>query len=712
MEASSGSQAPRFITVKCPTCGVDLEYKPCASDTRGNRGRLVAVCSRFHRPDEGSEEVQCKTVLWLPGSSKSPSPSTNTAQPPAITPIKVPFDPSQPETLPSSCSIGKCNTSRLTIKCEYRPIICKKHCLELGGCAFHKPRKDPIAPPPTSSRAPEAASATHHPGPSAPKPSASGTQPTHDVQIPLPAASTATASSMRIVNPNPHLTRDSHLAPVFVDDVRERLQRSQAKQSSQAASKQALELSKKTILTHTTRWLKSDSLPPPSAELGVRQIYNDRIDTWVVFKPGASIPVSEGGKLCFRYSSVTRCTNFDQLRQATRDPPSLRKDLASERAYVRHETKAFHQQTQQASSSTASLAAAQLSTNHPYPSSQTSARQALKKAHSAPPGPSLPQDRAAVVPPPLHRIKTEPGVASTRLPPTSSRTPRVIKQEPGVVPARIPPASSHTPRATKQKPADPSASLKRPHISPSSSADISFSSSSEIEIISGPSTAPPKKPQPSKKQRPSKKPHRTHLEPIDDFSDIELISGPAIPSTSAKGKGKEVEVITISSDVEETGLDLDDNDLDLDFDNEDLFSKPSGSSSRPRGQKTNEDTPIKLFPNDYYASDIIQCLEEMKSSRGPGRRKHKDIFESWFPGVSVQYSRSTMFDLKKRWNFLDLERRSEVLALGEVEEAEWGRVMAGVPSVKKAAKEEKGQAGVNDRRKNTVSKRPRTSGGA
>jgi len=111
-----------FGGLKCTSCSTFTPYVPVNSNKNGNKGDLFAVCRR-----KNSNGEQCSFFRRL---SKSPSVS------PALPSEPTFVSPVTQGTQASQCPVAGCGQSRIANDCQRR--ICRKHCVEKGGCSYKK----------------------------------------------------------------------------------------------------------------------------------------------------------------------------------------------------------------------------------------------------------------------------------------------------------------------------------------------------------------------------------------------------------------------------------------------------------------------------------------------------------------------------------------------------------------------------------------------
>jgi len=121
-----------FGGLNCPSCSTFTPYVPVSSNKNGNKGVPFAVCHR-----KNTNGIQCSFFRRL---SKSPSIS-----PPLLS--EPTFAASSSITQGSGkCPVAGCGQSRIANDCPRR--ICRKHCIEKGGCSSkkHKPEVHTTTP--------------------------------------------------------------------------------------------------------------------------------------------------------------------------------------------------------------------------------------------------------------------------------------------------------------------------------------------------------------------------------------------------------------------------------------------------------------------------------------------------------------------------------------------------------------------------------------
>lgn len=210
------SSSPSFpsenglVGYNCSTCGQFAKFRYCRSNTNGNRGRLMATC---HFTNEHGES--CNFFRWAPGSTKSPSASPSTLSASTLPPIApsttalshVPTIISSGST-PTRCSVQGCGQTRIADECLRR--ICRKHCIEQGGCTAktHRTAQGPplMLPPIRSDATPTTASML-----------SSDTVDSTPLQPRAAPAAVLSAPQPLDARPDPRFA--SHLLPIYVESL-------------------------------------------------------------------------------------------------------------------------------------------------------------------------------------------------------------------------------------------------------------------------------------------------------------------------------------------------------------------------------------------------------------------------------------------------------------------------------------------------------------
>ncbi|KAF8797811.1 hypothetical protein BYT27DRAFT_7124718 [Phlegmacium glaucopus] len=334
--ASSGSGLGGY---NCSNCGRFVAFKACQSNTNGNRGRLVATCHLTNAQGE-----QCKFIRFASGGSKSPSMS-----PPSMSTLTFPPTPLALLTgpVPSRCLIQGCGQTRIAEDCPRR--ICRKHCVEQGGCMLKKHKvansTAPALPPaisftlPAELRGLQGISYHNNDTPSEPL-------------------------DGRPLDGRPHPRFASHLTPIYTESLTREyeLQQTNARLDAEriASAKQAAQ--KVTVyawklgadepeirsIQQGFTWPYFKLSPTMLAlvdlecagELGALQMYDDvDLEAWLTVDVGHVVVVHEGQQVFLRDCSVKNCPGFDKHLKEIHHP-HLRTGLRQERAFVREAHKA------------------------------------------------------------------------------------------------------------------------------------------------------------------------------------------------------------------------------------------------------------------------------------------------------------------------------------------------------------------------------------
>jgi hypothetical protein len=271
-----------------------------------------------------------------------PPPAPTPTPPPA--PVALVAGP-----LRSRCSILGCGQTRIADDCSRH--ICRKHCIEQGGCTSKKHKGTASLSLPAS---PPLDNATTLP----PLPPAGAAPLPH-----LPTPPTVPTNNQPLdARPDPRFA--SHLRPIYVESLarEQTLEFAKAKLDAEriASAKQAAQK----VTVHA--WMPHVSEPESrqiqkgftwpffklsaailslvnlqqSAESGDLQMYDETDDFWVTVDLDHIMEVREGQRVFLRDRSVRSCQGFDELFKQV-SHPHLRNNLAQERAYVRNAWKAL-----------------------------------------------------------------------------------------------------------------------------------------------------------------------------------------------------------------------------------------------------------------------------------------------------------------------------------------------------------------------------------
>ncbi|KAF8204613.1 hypothetical protein BJ912DRAFT_938851 [Pholiota molesta] len=359
------------------TCGRFVEFKPCVSNARGNRGRLVAVCN-----GPNSKGESCGTIDWkqVPVSPTPPSqypvlpvvhsPSGYIATPPSqsFTEPTRSFSPSNSFSSTSQsvggsvfatsappgilrCPISGCGQSRIASDCQRR--YCRKHCIVNGGCSSktHTGSHSATQPIPASQRP---ISAPQHqplrfpspprcPSPSyIPHPMTAHTPPLPALSPSTPAITTFTPAhfsspDLQSLDARPNPRFRSHMPPIFTEQWQREQELLEEQQRTESQQKVHAALVKNTVTVYA--WLEN-SMPPmiqdfqgsisftwPYFPLSLSilstvlltgpdkcvQLYRKSLGTWVNICPGHIVDIGDDPRLFLKASHVTNYVDFDQL---------------------------------------------------------------------------------------------------------------------------------------------------------------------------------------------------------------------------------------------------------------------------------------------------------------------------------------------------------------------------------------------------------------
>ncbi|KJA25528.1 hypothetical protein HYPSUDRAFT_134644 [Hypholoma sublateritium FD-334 SS-4] len=144
----SQSPATTLAGLKCTDCNQLVPFKPCKSDANGNKGRLMAMCRNVSENGK-----MCNFFRWCPGSrptTRSPSPreyATTPELPQMAADLPLLRGPER-----QTCPVSGCGQTHLASDCGR--ALCRKHCIQAGGCTAvktHKPLVEltPSSQPPT-----------------------------------------------------------------------------------------------------------------------------------------------------------------------------------------------------------------------------------------------------------------------------------------------------------------------------------------------------------------------------------------------------------------------------------------------------------------------------------------------------------------------------------------------------------------------------------
>lgn len=127
-ESPRGTPASPPMSATCTVCGDVFPVMVCQSNRNGNLGRLFARCPRIN--EEGAPA--CGFFRWK-SPSPSPSLSPTSVLPPALT---LPPATTAPRVT-ISCRKKGCSSSRIHPLCTRS--MCRRHCVEQGGCPAKRP---------------------------------------------------------------------------------------------------------------------------------------------------------------------------------------------------------------------------------------------------------------------------------------------------------------------------------------------------------------------------------------------------------------------------------------------------------------------------------------------------------------------------------------------------------------------------------------------
>ncbi|KJA22379.1 hypothetical protein HYPSUDRAFT_202183 [Hypholoma sublateritium FD-334 SS-4] len=321
--------------INCHKCGQFVEYRPCKSNSNGNKGRPVAIFI----DDDGKA---CNFIRWQPGSSR---PATESPAPPS-----APQNTTQaPQTTVAAAS-GKecrtlgCNSRRIRKDCRSR--LCKKHCIEAGGC---------LSPPHLVSKE-TACQDSLSPPPNPAIPSSLSTNPcllpNHlppRSQQTLPTTMSATA-----VQP----TFSSHMSPIFTQQMASEQELQAKRRTSEMAKVENARRAKHTVIAYA--WTQENADPNivkfqagftwPHFEINQDiledldlattrrlKLFDMRLGVWTTIQLPHTVTVSEQlFSIFLKPSNLVSTKDLPRYAAFPKHPvPHMRTNLAGERAYIK-----------------------------------------------------------------------------------------------------------------------------------------------------------------------------------------------------------------------------------------------------------------------------------------------------------------------------------------------------------------------------------------
>ncbi|KAF8064137.1 hypothetical protein FPV67DRAFT_1451370 [Lyophyllum atratum] len=377
--------------VKCYTHG-EVAWQVVRKEGR-NKGRYFASCRQVDPVTENqcsfyrfhTEKGPTSPTHTPPGSSdlESLSSAPSSPNPDAVTPAATQAA-TQAAGHRQLCAKMGCKSGRLRKGCTTR--MCRSHCIAAGGC--HDPAHGgagstphPSAPSATPQAprlppAPASASQNETSGPS-PTSMASRTPAPADTLLDRTLLSTPPVaqrnvtpgpSSMppagvhqlaaTVIDPRPHPTYSSHMAPIFTSQVETEMSLREARRREDELRIESIRRHNQTVVVYG--WNENDA-PPAVTEvqdgfswphfiisqevlacigLGAVpassiQVYRDGLGVWANANTNHVILVERGSRIFLRSSLVTTCRDFAVHLHPPHTPADIRTNLPAERAYVK-----------------------------------------------------------------------------------------------------------------------------------------------------------------------------------------------------------------------------------------------------------------------------------------------------------------------------------------------------------------------------------------
>ncbi|KAF8952645.1 hypothetical protein BDZ97DRAFT_1681014 [Flammula alnicola] len=354
----SQSGVPYVEGLNCTNCGRFIKFQPCKSTRNGNKGVLFATCHGVN--DKGEQCSFIRRASKSPSASPTlPSEPTFPGPPPLAASVPV------PQAMGTKCPIHTCGQSRIADDCQRR--VCRKHCIEAGGCSSKKHKVSTGA----ASAAPTAPLALPSRPPPVPSlPSASSTffsqeslwstplstpPPPSTVELPLPETVDA--------RPDPRFS--THLRPIFTSLVAEQQELAHQQRKTDAERQENAHKVKKRIAlyvwssedtphtvhvvqhgSHGFAWpylaisstlLAAVGLSEASERGDLRMYEETDITDWVAVDVGYVVEVQEGQRIFLKDRSLRKCMDFQKCLDTPHrnSTPHLHYNLPRERAYVR-----------------------------------------------------------------------------------------------------------------------------------------------------------------------------------------------------------------------------------------------------------------------------------------------------------------------------------------------------------------------------------------
>ncbi|KAF8814083.1 hypothetical protein BYT27DRAFT_7082951 [Phlegmacium glaucopus] len=359
----------------CNNCGQFRQFQKCKSDKNGNKGVLFATCHGVNSRGE-----RCSFVRR---ASKSPSASPSLPST-SIFHDHPPVAPALITQVAEKCSIHSCGQTRLADDCPRR--VCRKHCIEQGGCPSKKHKASTMT-----------GATTFTPQPlSVPQPPSTSILLTS--RQPLPSVPTTYRSPSPEVDARADPRFSSHLHPIFTAVVAEQQEKSRQQMMVDAEQKEKAQKAKQRIavypwtaensaptvkffqeftwpyLTITPTLLAAVGLLEASEQGNLRMFDEMEVLDWVAIDVGYVIEVREGQRLFLKDASIRRCADFQKsLDTRPNCTPHLHRRLPHERAYVREMLKTISSPQQPTPpSASSSSSSRQQSIYYPQPTTPVS----------------------------------------------------------------------------------------------------------------------------------------------------------------------------------------------------------------------------------------------------------------------------------------------------------------------------------------------------